>query len=440
MVELIRGFRADRVIAIRKGAAITQAEYLADALASAAALPDGGFAVNICEDRYNFLVAFAAAIIRGQTSLFPGSPSAGSLESLASAYPSPYVIHDGAAPVTGMRIHALNRSGGNSAGHAEVPDVDPERIVIHAFSSGSTGTPQATLKSWKALIAGADALAARTGWCAGDAMSVIATVPSGHSYGYETTLAPQLFSGSAVETSRPLFPADVRAALAKTPSPRCLVTTPVHLRALVLSSTKFPPVDVIMCATAPLSLDLVQRTEQRLGAQILEIYGCTESGFVATRRPSVDSEWQVRDDMQLRPEGGRHFVHAGFLERPVPLADVIEMSGPDRFQLVGRSADIVNIAGKKTSLSGLSRTLLEINGVEDGIVFAPENGNGTEVQRLTALVVAKGTTEAEIRKELRQRIDPAFVPRQIILVAELPRNATGKLPIDRLRSLAARAD
>jgi acyl-coenzyme A synthetase/AMP-(fatty) acid ligase len=437
MAELIRGFRADRAIAIRKGVAITQAEFLADALASAAALPDGAFAVNVCEDRYNFLVAFAAAIIRGQTSLFPGSPSAASLESLAAAYPSPYVIHDG-APVSTMRTHALICSGGDSAGHADLPDVDPERIVIHAFSSGSTGTPQATLKSWKALIAGADALAARARWPAGEAMSVIATVPSGHSYGYETTIAPQLFSGVAVESNRPLFPADVRAAR-QTPSP-LPDTTPVHLRALVLSSTKFPTVDLIMCATAPLSLDLARQTEQRLGAPILEIYGCTESGFVATRWPSADSEWQVRDDMHLRPEGERHYVHASFLERPVPLADVIEMSSTEHFQLMGRAADIVNIAGKKTSLSGLSRTLLEISGVEDGIVFAPENENGTEVQRLTALVVAKGTTEAEIRKELRQRIDPAFVPRQIILVAELPRNATGKLPIDRLRSLAARAD
>ena len=77
MAELIRGYRPDRAIAIRKGVAITQAEFLADALASAAALPDAPFAVNVCEDRYNFLVAFAAAIIRGQTSLFPGSPSAG---------------------------------------------------------------------------------------------------------------------------------------------------------------------------------------------------------------------------------------------------------------------------------------------------------------------------------------------------------------------------
>lgn len=439
MADLIRGFRGDRVIAIRKGVAITQAEFLADAVAAAAALPDSAFAVNVCEDRYNFLVAFAAAVIRGQTSLFPGSPSPALLESLAAAYPSPYVIHDGTAPPSTMPSHALNYGGGGTAASA-MPQIDPDRIVIHAFSSGSTGTPQATLKSWKALIAGADALADRAGWTGGKAMSVIATVPAGHSYGYETSIAPQILSGAAVEASRPLFPADVRTALSKTPGPRCLVTTPVHLRALVLSSTEFPPVDLIMCATAPLSADLAQQAEERLGARILEIYGCTESGFVATRWPTTEADWQVRDDMRLRPEGGRHVVHAAFLERPVPLADVIEMSAPDRFQLMGRSADIVNIAGKKTSLSGLSRTLMEISGVEDGVVFAPENGNGTEVQRLTALVVAKGTTEAEIRRELRQRIDPAFVPRQIILVPELPRNATGKLPIDRLRSMAARAD
>jgi len=440
MAELIRGFQADRVIALRKGVAITQVEFLADALAGAAALPDAAFAINLCEDRYNFLVAFAAAIIRGQTSLFPGSPATGSLESFAAAYPSPYVIHDGSLPAGTLPTHAVRFSGGGQAMRGDLPKVDVERIVAHAFSSGSTGTPQATLKSWKSLMVGADALARRAGWPDGHGTTVVATVPSGHSYGYETTIAPQLFGGAAMEASRPLFPADVRAALAKTPSPRCLVTTPVHLRALVLSSTEFPPIDLIMCATAPLSLDLARKAEQRLGASILEIYGCTESGFIATRRPVTDSDWQVRDDMRLRPEGDRHFVEASFLERPVPLADVIEMSGPDRFQLMGRSADIVNIAGKKTSLSGLSRTLLEIDGVQDGIVFVPEGGNGTEVQRLTALVVATGTTQDEIRQQLRQRIDPAFVPRQIILVPELPRNATGKLPMERLRAMAARAD
>jgi acyl-coenzyme A synthetase/AMP-(fatty) acid ligase len=442
MAELIRGFRADRTIAIRKGVAITQAEFLADALASAAALPDAEFAINLCEDRYNFLVAFAAAVIRGQTSLFPGTPAVGSLEALAADHPSPYVIHDGAEPPAGRPAHLLRCAGGARATLQDIPHVDPDRIVLHAFSSGSTGTPQVTRKSWKALIAGADALARRAGWHDGQAMTVIATVPSGHSYGYETTVAPQLFGGAATEASRPLFPADVRGVLAKTPAPRCLVTTPVHLRALVLSSTEFPPVDLIMCATAPLSPDLARQAEQRLGARILEIYGCTESGFVATRWPVGETDWHVRDDMQLRSEGGRHVVHAAFLERPVPLADVIEMTGSDRFQLMGRSADIVNIAGKKASLSGLSRTLLEIAGVRDGIIFVPDgNGsNGSEVQRLTALVVATGTTQDEIRQQLRQRIDPAFVPRQIILVPELPRNATGKLPMDRLRAMAARAD
>ncbi|HEY7689843.1 MAG TPA: AMP-binding protein [Dongiaceae bacterium] len=439
MAELIRGFQADRAIAYRKGAAITQAEFLADALASAAALPDAGFAINLCEDRYNFLVAFAAAIIRGQTSLFPGSPAAGMLDMVAASYPTPYLVHDGAEIPSGLPAHILRCGGGARASQSDMPAVDPERIVLHAFSSGSTGTPQTTLKSWRALAAGADALARRSEWFAGKTTTVIATVPSGHSYGYETTIAPQLFNGTATEASRPLFPADVRAALAKTPTPCCLVTTPVHLRALVLSSTEFPPLDLIMCATAPLSADLARRAEERLGARLLEIYGCTESGFIATRWPVTATDWQVRDDMTLRAEGGRHVVRAEFLPQPVPLADVIEMKGADRFRLMGRSADIVNIAGKKASLAGLSRTLLEIAGVRDGVIFVPDGNNGTEVQRLTALVVAAGATQDEIRQQLRQRMDPAFVPRQIILVDELPRNATGKLPMERLRAIAARA-
>jgi acyl-coenzyme A synthetase/AMP-(fatty) acid ligase len=39
--------------------------------------------------------------------------------------------------------------------------------------------------------------------------------------------------------------------------------------------------------------------------------------------------------------------------------------------------------------------------------------------------------------ELRERIDPVFLPRPLIFVDRLPRNDTGKLPQEALRTLAA---
>ena len=56
--------------------------------------------------------------------------------------------------------------------------------------------------------------------------------------------------------------------------------------------------------------------------------------------------------------------------------------------------------------------------------------------RLLAFVVARGITHEGVLRALRTRIDPAFLPRPLYLVASLPRNATGKLPREALLRLA----
>jgi len=55
-----------------------------------------------------------------------------------------------------------------------------------------------------------------------------------------------------------------------------------------------------------------------------------------------------------------------------------------------------------------------------------------------AFVVAPGVSRAAILAALRERIDPAFLPRPMILVDALPRDALGKLPRENLTELASR--
>jgi acyl-coenzyme A synthetase/AMP-(fatty) acid ligase len=74
--------------------------------------------------------------------------------------------------------------------------------------------------------------------------------------------------------------------------------------------------------------------------------------------------------------------------------------------------------------------------VRDGVFFMPENDDGA-VSRLTAFVVAPDLTRAALMQALRERIDPAFLPRPLYLVDALPRNATGKLPREALNALCA---
>jgi acyl-coenzyme A synthetase/AMP-(fatty) acid ligase len=205
------------------------------------------------------------------------------------------------------------------------------------------------------------------------------------------------------------------------------VTSPVHLRVLLAESDDLPPADFLLCATAPLSPQLAAQAEARFGAPLYEIYGCTESGGIASRRTVETGEWRAMKDVALRADSKGTWVRGGHVEIEVLLADVIELRGHGRFLLHGRTADLVNIAGKRTSLAHLNYHLNSIEGVRDGTFVVPEQ-DGEAVTRLTAYVVAPGLSGENLMDALRRRIDAAFLPRPLHFVDALPRNEVGKLP------------
>ena len=80
----------------------------------------------------------------------------------------------------------------------------------------------------------------------------------------------------------------------------------------------------------------------------------------------------------------------------------------------------------------MTRKLLAIPGVEDGVVFQLD---GDGVRRIAALAVAPTLDESSILAVLRRAIDPVFLPRRLRCVPRLPRNETGKLPREVLLEL-----
>jgi len=108
-----------------------------------------------------------------------------------------------------------------------------------------------------------------------------------------------------------------------------------------------------------------------------------------------------------------------------------------RFELHGRTSDLVNIAGKRSSLAYLNYHLNSIEGVRDGTFVVPEQETDT-VTRLTAYVVAPGLSGEDLMNALRQRIDAAFLPRPLHFVDALPRNELGKLPRQSLAEFESR--
>jgi acyl-coenzyme A synthetase/AMP-(fatty) acid ligase len=320
-------------------------------------------------------------------------------------------------------------------------------VVAEVLTSGSTGEPTRHAKRWGLLVdnigAEAERVAASLGLdaqrSAGPAplagVTLVGTVPAHHMYGFESTVLLALLSGAAFAAERPFFPADIVRVLASVPRPRVLVTTPFHLKTLLDADLALPPVDLTVCATAPLSPQLAARAEALLGGPLMEIYGCTEAGQVATRRSTAGPEWTCFRGLQMSGDGAEAVVSGGHVPEPTPLADVLEVLSPTSFRLLGRANDLINVAGKRSSISHLNYHLNSIEGVEDGAFWLPPS-DGEAVVRLVAFVVAPGLAREQLLTELRLRVDPAFLPRRIVMLGELPRDPTGKLPASRLALLA----
>jgi acyl-coenzyme A synthetase/AMP-(fatty) acid ligase len=258
-------------------------------------------------------------------------------------------------------------------------------------------------------------------------------------YGFESTVLLALVSGNAFCAERPFYPADIASTLAAVPQPRILITTPVHLRTLLASAVDLPAVDLVVSATAPLGQDLAREVEAKFHTTLLEIYGSTETGQIAFRRTAESAVWRLWEDVRLKVSNGQVFAHGGHVEQLTAMCDVIEITGDNEFLLHGRTADMVNVAGKRSSFNYLNAQLNAIPGVIDGVFFLRDGATGsTGVARLGAVVVAPTLSAAALTEQLRQRIDPVFLPRPLIIVESLPRNATGKLPQQALRHLAKR--
>jgi acyl-coenzyme A synthetase/AMP-(fatty) acid ligase len=426
-IPLIRDNGVDSVFAYRDGCPIRVDRFLRDVAQLAARLPDRQYILNLCTDRYHFVVGFAAALLRRQISLLPPNQTPDMIGQINHRYSDVYCLAEIANECRSLETILYPPAAGRNSAAPAVPVVPAAQTAAILFTSGSTGQPVPNQKSWGGLVRSARAEVERLGLRAFPGMAILGTVPPQHMYGLESTVLVIMQGGFALHAGRPFYPADIRAALEALPRPRGLVTTPVHLRALLAETGPVPHVDFLLCATAPLSPQLAADAEARFAAPLHEIYGCTEAGQVATRRTVETPEWHPLPGVMLRQDEKGAWVTGGHVETEVMLNDVIELRGRDRFLLHGRTADLVNIAGKRTSIANLNYHLNSIEGVRDGVFVMPEEEDGA-VTRLMAFVVAPGLGSESVMNALRQRIDAAFLPRPLCFVESLPRNATGKLP------------
>jgi acyl-coenzyme A synthetase/AMP-(fatty) acid ligase len=433
-LPLLRSANPDRPVLWSHGKTVSVRELMQRVAAVARELPEGRHLINLCEHRDSFLIACCAALVRGHTNLLPPSRAEGVVEEVASMNAGSYRCDDEFVKGACERIRSKELLQQDLA-YCNF-ELSGRHVAVKAFTSGSTAMPQGHTKLWRSFSRSSALNAMRMRECLepvyGSARPwIVATVPPQHMYGLETSVLLALLSDMAVHAGRPLFPADIAAALDEVPEPRVLVTTPVHMRAIAASGQRFPRTALVVSATAPLDAGLAQSIEQQLDTTVLEMFGSTETCVIATRRTSSEQAWHLYPEVILEPDADGVGVNAPWFAAPMRLQDLMELQPGNRFIIRGRNADMVEVAGKRASLADLTRRLLGVPGVQDAVVFQPETTK-SGVRRVAALVVAPDITAEAISEHLARSVDPAFIPRPLIRVASLPRNEVGKLPRERL--------
>ena len=440
MTGSCEAFSAERRFCVTASGIRTWGQFLADVERARVTIAAHDAVCNMARARYAFCVHLAAAMLNGQTTVLPPSRAERAVARSLDGWSSPLVVEEQSAtaalanPLTDRQVRALSSRISNAPAE------------VHVFTSGSTGEPVRHVKSWAILAGGAGVTAEIIAGFGleSENTAILGTTPHQHMYGLEATVFTGLAHGFCLVDAPIFYPDDLERFAGRARSlgigNLVLVTSPTHLRYLEEAVRRHPAIRCVISATAPLHRDLAVRTETGGERGVFEIYGCTEVGSLACRRPSEDELWTLYHECRLSRRADGWLAEASYLPEGAVLADELERLDDGRFRLLGRRADMVTIAGKRQSLGALNVALGEVAEIEDGVVVR-DTVDGED--RLQMLVVprARNRTGAEaaaraVRAHLLASFDPVFVPRQVRIVDALPRSETGKISAADLARLA----
>jgi hypothetical protein len=184
-------------------------------------------------------------------------------------------------------------------------------------------------------------------------------------YGLESTVMLALHNG-CIAARRPFYPADIRRALEQARGGRVLITTPVHLRALLEEERQPPALQLIVCATAPCRCRWPPR---RSGATPRRCWRSTAYRGRSGRHPPhrCSAAMAHLPGARLRAGEGGVWFGGGHVEVEALASDVIEALDAERFSCTGA---VPTWSTWRKGTARLSQPpARQHSGVEDGVYF-----------------------------------------------------------------------
>jgi malonyl-CoA/methylmalonyl-CoA synthetase len=442
--------------AIRVGDAALSYAELRGAAAAIAARLDGVRRVAVwAEPRLETVVAVVGALAAG-VEVVPLNPKLGTSE-------LEHILGD-SSPDVELRPDDVDAGARDDAPLADDRDAEATALVI--YTSGTTGKPKGALLPRRAIASNLDALAGAWAWTAEDRL--VHGLPLFHVHGLVLGVLGPLRLGGSIHHLGRFDPGAVAEALRGGATMLFGVPTMYHRLAAEAEEDRamagaLGGARVLVSGSAALPAVDFERIRRATGQEVVERYGMTETlmntavradgerrpGTVGAPLDGVElrlladdgSVLDVADDETIGEVAVRGpNLFTGYLNRPEATEEAMRdgwfvtgdlgtLSEDGYLRLVGRrSTDLIKSGGYRIGAGEVESALLTHPGVGEAAVLGladPDLG-----ERIVAWIVPAGgerpVPEALIA-HVADALTPHKRPREIRFVAELPRNAMGKV-------------
>jgi len=339
---------------------------------------------------------------------------------------------------------------------------DPAMII---YTSGTTGRSKGAVLSHRNLIANMEALHAVWEWSDKDVL--LHVLPLFHVHGLFVALHGGLYAGASIIMHDRFDPPRTWQAIQ---SHKCtmLMGVPTIYKRLIQQWDLLNPkpdlssMRVFISGSAPLLENLFNRFEDKTGFRILERYGMTEAGMIASnpiqaeRRkarsvgyPLPGTDVRIVSDNRIDVEAGQvgevwirgDSVFKGYWKMPEKTAESFDVEwfktgdlgyqdpeDANRLYLVGRSKELIISGGYNVYPKEIEDVLETHEAVKEAaVVGVPDEDFGEKVVAFVALGEKVNVSPEELIRHCKDRLASYKCPKHIVKIDALPRNAMGKL-------------
>lgn len=309
-------------------------------------------------------------------------------------------------------------------------NVSLDAELLRIFSGGTTDEPQVWSKTAANLFLEAFFLAESLN--VDDRDGVVATVSPFHIYGLLYSILMPLVASATVWPGTPSFPGEILDALNEQQS-SMLISIPAHYAALNGKRVSSKSLRLAISSAGMLDKEDSDNFSAINQVGVIEIYGSTETGGIASRnRFNGEEHFTSFPAASWKCDNLRLSVRSSYISPTVErdeqgfflCGDQVTQLTEHTFSLQGRVDNITKVGGNRVNLEEIRHAIRQLQGVVDSVVLSvPEPGG--RAQHIVALV--QGSSDQEtIKKALAGRLEPYALPRRIRIVSQIPLTKNGK--------------